>query len=218
MKNLTIIITLIVLGLAGFYFFSKKPANEAKTPLVKTQQPEASNTKTMKWNIPPQMEIDVNKKYVVEMETSSGKMTIELFAAENPVTVNNFVFLSRQGFYNDTKFHRIIKDFMIQGGDPSGDGTGGPGYRFEDEAITRDYERGIVAMANAGPNTNGSQFFIMHNAVPLPKNYVIFGKLIDGLETLDKISETPVRQSMMGEEMSDPVEDIIIKNVIISEK
>lgn len=199
------IIIAAVLGAAGFYFLTKTPA---------VRQPAE---KIMRWNEPPKMEIDVNKKYFAEMETSSGKMKIELFASETPVAVNNFVFLSRQGFYNGTKFHRIIKGFMIQGGDPSGDGTGGPGYRFDDETIARDYERGIVAMANAGPDTNGSQFFIMHQNYPLPKSYVIFGKVLEGLDVLDKIAETPVKVGQSGEP-SEPTQDMFIKSVTISEK
>src|SRR5262249_55323608 len=128
-----------------------------------------------------------------------------------------FVCLAREGFYDNVKFHRIIKDFMIQTGDPTGTGTGSPGYRFADEPISRDYERGIVAMANSGPNTNGSQFFIMHGNRPLPKNYVIFGKVIDGLDVVDKIANTPVRPSPQGEP-SVPTQDVRIVNVTIDEE
>ena len=124
-------------------------------------------------------------------------------------------------YYDGVKFHRIIKNFMAQTGDPKGDGTGGPGYRFEDEKVVKDYERGIVAMANAGPNTNGSQFFIMHgdrSKGGLPKNYTIFGKVADAasLETLDKIANTPVRLSPTGE-ASVPAKEIIITSVVITE-
>lgn len=212
------IIIAAVLGAAGFYFLTKTPAGVDDSALKSApSEPPAVRQpaeKIMRWNEPPKMEIDVNKKYFAEMETSSGKMKIELFASETPVAVNNFVFLSRQGFYNGTKFHRIIKGFMIQGGDPSGDGTGGPGYRFDDETITRDYERGIVAMANAGPDTNGSQFFIMHQNYPLPKSYVIFGKVLEGLDVLDKIAETPVKVGQSGEP-SEPTQDLFINSVII---
>jgi cyclophilin family peptidyl-prolyl cis-trans isomerase len=132
--------------------------------------------------------------------------------------VNNFVFLSRQGFYENVKFHRIIKDFMVQTGDPTGTGAGGPGYRFPDEPITRNYEKGIVAMANAGANTNGSQFFIVHGAnVQLPKNYVIFGKLTGGSDVLDKIATVPVSASPRGEQ-SVPTQDIRITKVQIQER
>lgn len=165
---------------------------------------------------PPEMKINPNKKYTATLNTNKGIVKIELFTKETPITVNNFVFLARDGFYNGTIFHRVIKGFMIQGGDPKGDGTGGPGYKFNDEKITRNYTRGIVAMANSGPNTNGSQFFIMHKDTDLPKNYVIFGKVIEGLETVDKITQVPVTGNGMGEN-SKPAEKIILEKVTIAE-
>src|SRR5690606_34630382 len=111
---------------------------------------------------PPEMTVDRAKQYTATIETTAGSMVAELFVADAPMTVNNFVFLAREGFYNDVIFHRVISGFMIQGGDPTGTGTGGPGYRFPDETVRRPYTRGTLAMANAGPNTNGSQFFVMH--------------------------------------------------------
>src|SRR2546430_5365758 len=114
------------------------------------------------WNRPPAMEIDPNAEYSADLETSEGTVRIRLLARETPQTVNNFVFLARQGFYDGVIFHRVIDGFMIQTGDPTGTGKGGPGYRFADERVTRRYTKGIVAMANAGPDTNGSQFFIVH--------------------------------------------------------
>src|SRR3989338_4846500 len=165
----TILIIIFVFGAA--YYFSNRNTNNTDT------ETEIMNPKNLSWVEPPMVQIDTNKNYEAVIKTSEGDMVFELFAGETPMTVNNFVFLSRQGFYDGVKFHRIIKDFMIQGGDPKGDGAGGPGYKFNDEPITRDYERGILAMANSGPNTNGSQFFIMHKNYPLPKNYVIFGKI-----------------------------------------
>jgi cyclophilin family peptidyl-prolyl cis-trans isomerase len=140
------------------------------------------------YNSPPPLTIDPQKTYTATMETSAGTMTLNLFASEVPKTVNNFVFLAREGFYEGVIFHRVIKGFMIQGGDPTGTGRGGPGYRFEDEPVTRSYNRGILAMANAGPNTNGSQFFIMHVDYPLPPNYTIFGQLSSGEDVLDAIA------------------------------
>ena len=139
----------------------------------------------------PNLILDPTMKYSATIETAQGTMTAELFPAEVPITVNNFVFLAREGFYEDGCFHRIISGFMIQGGCPKGDGTGGPGYRFQDEAVTRSYTKGTLAMANAGPNTNGSQFFIMHGDTGLPPNYTIFGKLTDGEDVLDKIASSP---------------------------
>jgi cyclophilin family peptidyl-prolyl cis-trans isomerase len=171
------------------------------------------------WNSPPAMSIDQSKSYAATLQTSKGDITVELLPGDAPQTVNNFVFLAREGFYDDVKFHRIIRGFMVQTGDPAGTGAGGPGYRFKDEPVTRDYTRGTVAMANAGPNTNGSQFFIMHGSQGLPKNYTIFGQVTDekSLETLDKIANVPVTGSRAGE-MSVPTEDVRITGVEIEEK
>ena len=170
-----------------------------------------------KYSTAPVMAIDSAKTYSAVVETTKGTMKFNLFAAETPVTVNNFVFLSRENFYNGTKFHRIIKDFMIQGGDPLGTGTGGPGYKFDDEPITRDYKRGVLVMANSGPNTNGSQFFIMTQETALSKDYVIFGELVEGTETLDAIANTPVTKSGTGEQ-SVPTEMVLIDTVSILEQ
>lgn len=139
----------------------------------------------------PEMTIDPAKTYRATIETTAGTMTAEFFPAEAPRTVNSFVFLARDGFYDGVIFHRVIRGFMIQGGDPTGTGRGGPGYRFEDEPVTRPYLRGTLAMANAGPDTNGSQFFIMHADYPLPPNYTIFGKLTGGEDVLDAIAMAP---------------------------
>ncbi|MFC1700168.1 peptidylprolyl isomerase [Patescibacteria group bacterium] len=186
-----------------------------------TRNPEEvlnTSQTTEKTNVPPPTErVDPTKSYTAVIKTTKGNMTIELYSLETQVAVTNFVYLSRLGFYNGTIFHRIVNNFMIQGGDPLGNGTGGPGYNFSDEEITKDYERGIVAMANSGPNTNGSQFFIVHKDQPdLPKNYVIFGKVIDGLDVLDAIAESEVTQSPGGE-TSLPIEPVIINSVEILE-
>ena len=139
----------------------------------------------------PDQAIDSAKRYAATIETSAGTMTADLFAAEAPATVNNFVFLANDGFYDGVIFHRVIPGFMIQGGDPTGTGRGGPGYRFADETVGRKYLRGTLAMANAGANTNGSQFFIMHADYALPPNYTIFGKLTGGEDILDAIATAP---------------------------
>ena len=166
---------------------------------------------------PPEMSIDPSKTYTASVETGKGAMVLELFAAEAPVTVNNFVFLAREGFYDGGSFHRVIKGFMIQGGCPKGDGTGGPGYRFNDEPVTKPYVKGTLAMANAGPNTNGSQFFIVHgDNVGLPPNYTIFGALSQGSEVLDTLAEVPVG-SGPGGERSRPAERLEIHSVGITE-
>ena len=159
----------------------------------------------------PAMQIDPSKKYTAIFHTSKGEIQIALFADKAPVTVNNFVFLAREGFYNNTTFHRVIKGFMVQGGDPTGSGRGGPGYRFNDEPVGRKYQRGIVAMANAGPNTNGSQFFIMHADYPLPPNYTIFGMLTKGFEVLDGIATARTGAQ------DRPVAPVAINSVTINE-
>jgi len=142
------------------------------------------------WNTPPAMTIDPKKKYKARMDTDKGTMVIELYADKTPKTVNNFVFLSREGFYDGITFHRVIKDFMAQGGDPTGRGTGGPGYKFADEfhpGLKHD-KPGRLSMANAGPNTNGSQFFITHVATPwLDNKHTIFGQVVEGMDVLMSI-------------------------------
>ena len=137
------------------------------------------------WPTPPEIKIDPNKKYHAVFDTSEGSFKVELFASITPKTVNNFVFLAKEGFYDDTFFHRVIDNFMVQGGDPTGTGRGGPGYKFEDEfhPELRHNKRGILSMANAGPNTNGSQFFITHGPTPhLDNRHSVFGQLVEGEE------------------------------------
>src|SRR5712692_10613785 len=145
------------------------------------------------YSAPPAMQIDPNKKYIAILHTSRGDITVDLFASQAPVTVNNFVFLARDGFYNGTTFHRVIGGFMAQGGDPTGTGTGGPGYRFNDEpgalALKHD-SAGILSMANAGPNTNGSQFFITFGPTPhLNGKHGVFGKVSSGINVVSSIAE-----------------------------
>lgn len=154
------------------------------------------------WATPPQMEIDPKKTYTATFHTEKGDIVVGLFADKTPKTVNNFVFLARQGFYDGTTFHRVIKDFMAQGGDPTGTGTGGPGYRFADEfhPALKHSKPGILSMANAGPGTNGSQFFITHIATPwLDNKHSVFGEVIQGMDVLLSISERdPMRASQPG--------------------
>jgi peptidylprolyl isomerase len=170
------------------------------------------------FSAPPPMQIDPSKTYSATINTTMGSMKADLFASDAPVTVNNFVFLAEQHYYDGSPFHRIIKGFMVQTGDPvNRNGTGGPGYRFNDEPVKRSYERGTLAMANAGPNTNGSQFFIVQGTnVNLPPNYTIFGKLTDGLETLDKIANVPVGPSPSGEP-SKPQTEVDITSITIQQ-
>jgi cyclophilin family peptidyl-prolyl cis-trans isomerase len=196
----------------------KPAASPSPSPSSAAQGVTVSSGNAKQFAAAPAMQIDPKKHYSATIDTSQGSMKADLFAEEAPITVNNFVFLARQGFYEGSPFHRIIKDFMVQTGDPvNRNGTGGPGYRFQDEPVKRPYERGTLAMANAGPNTNGSQFFIVHgNTVQLPPNYTIFGKLTDGLDTLDKIANTPVGASTSGER-SKPQSEVTINSVSIDE-
>ena len=144
------------------------------------------------WDDPPEMQIDPGKKYQITILTDRGELVLELYPEHAPKTVNNFVFLAREGFYDGVSFHRVIRDFVIQGGDPTGTGRGGPGYRFEDEVAGNPlrHERGVISMANAGPNTNGSQFFITHSPQPhLDGKHTVFGRVTQGLEVVDAIAQ-----------------------------
>lgn len=144
------------------------------------------------WKAPPEMQIDVAKNYAVSITTNRGTIELELYAQHAPQTVNNFVFLAKEGFYDGVSFHRVIPDFMVQSGDPTGSGRGGPGYRFADELVGNPlkHERCVISMANAGPNTNGSQFFITHVATPhLDGRHTVFGKVTSGEEIVDAIEQ-----------------------------
>ena len=164
----------------------------------------------------PEMNIDISKKYTAVIKTSMGDMSIEFFTEDAPMTVNNFINLSRDGYYDNVIFHRVISGFMIQGGDPSGTGHGEmgkyPGYKFEDELNNqRSYDKGILAMANAGPDTNGSQFFIMHVDYPLPYQYTIFGFVTEGLEVIDKIASVETGDG------DKPINDVVIETIEVKE-
>lgn len=163
---------------------------------------------------PPALTIDTAATYTAAIRTNRGDITARLLADESPATVNNFVFLAREGFYNGVVFHRVIQNFMIQGGDPTGTGAGGPGYKFADElgaARSHGYKMGTLAMANAGPNTNGSQFFIMHVDYGLPPQYSVFGKTIDGLDVVNDIATSATD----GQDR--PLEDVVISTIEITE-
>ncbi|MEC0269101.1 peptidylprolyl isomerase [Paenibacillus anseongense] len=199
------------------------PKSGATAPAASAAASPAATAAAKQWSKAPDMTIDTNKNYQAEVTTSKGSFTIDLYAKEAPKTVNNFVFLSKEGFYNNVTFHRIIKSFMIQTGDPQGTGMGGPGYKFADELkTTHKYEPGTVAMANSGPNTNGSQFFICSgddcaNLNQMP-NYTIFGKVTqEGMATIAKIADTPVEKG--GEATpSKPKEKVTINTITIKEK
>ena len=156
-----------------------------------------------------------NGMHYITLKTNMGEIQFSTYDVDAPNTVGNFVALANKGFYNNLTFHRVIKGFMIQGGDPNGDGTGGPGYQFADElnpeteSYKEGYKQGVVAMANAGPNTNGSQFFIMHADYPLPNNYTIFGKVTSGQEVVDKIANVPTGPN------DKPLNPVIIESITV---
>lgn len=173
---------------------------------------DGSAPTTQKFDSAPAMGIDTSKRYTATMDTSLGTIVIALDAVNAPLTVNNFVFLAAHHYYDGVIFHRIINGFMCQGGDPTGTGTGGPGYRFPDEPVKQRYQLGSVAMANAGPNTNGSQFFLIsgQSGVQLPPQYNHFGQIVKGMEVLDKM------QRVETDRRDRPHEDVVIKSVTIS--
>lgn len=181
--------------------------------------PQEAGTQTQeKSSEAPKQEAKKNGSHAITLETSKGSITFETYDADAPRAVANFTKLAGEGYYTNLIFHRVIKGFMIQGGDPKGDGTGGPGYSFEDElnpatdSYKAGYKKGVVAMANAGPNTNGSQFFIMLEDYPLPNNYTIFGKVTAGQEVVDEIGAV---KTNAGDK---PLEDVKIKKVTVTEK
>jgi peptidyl-prolyl cis-trans isomerase B (cyclophilin B) len=148
-----------------------------------------------RWNTPPEMQIDTDKTYLATLDTERGEIKLRLYPEHAPLTVNNFVFLAREGFYDGVTFHRVIHDFMIQGGDPTGTGRGGPGYTFQDELNDNPltHKTGVISMANAGPNTNGSQFFITHAPQPhLDGKHTVFGEVMEGQEVVNSIRQGDV--------------------------
>ena len=176
--------------------------------------PDGPGERRTTFDAPPPMGIDVEKTYTAEMVTSLGTMTIHLDPIRAPETVNNFVFLARWRYYDGIVFHRVIKGFMIQGGDPEGSGSGGPGYRFKAELPAPGrYELGSLAMANAGPNTNGSQFFVItgSSGVRLPPSYSLFGKAVSGFEVAQAIEQVATGPG------DRPLTDVVIESVTITE-
>lgn len=229
-KNIIIGLVVIVLIVTGYLYISKnnkKPSDEFMHYSTTTEQAENTGKfedgtlpqdTSMIAKIVPNTETtstNNNKTHMITIETNYGKIVIETYDSDAPKTVNNFVTLAQKGFYNGLTFHRVIKGFMIQGGDPIGNGTGGPGYSFEDElnpntaSYKAGYKRGVVAMANAGPNTNGSQFFIMHQDYPLPNNYTIFGHVVSGQEVVDKIANVQTGAN------DKPVTPVVMKAVSV---
>ena len=194
-KALVGIAAAIILGIIAYVFVTSSKSNNenrAKASSMLSNQvestKEASPSSMRKTYAAPPKALDKTqiegKK--IRVKTIKGDIVFELFS-DSPLAASNFIFLTNEKFYDGLTFHRREEGFVVQGGDPVGNGTGGPGYQFSDEPVTRDYKRGIVAMANAGPNTNGSQFFIMLADTPLPKSYSIFGNVISGSDLVDKI-------------------------------
>lgn len=201
MRWIIIILAIVVVVGGSYFFFYKKsvaPSNGFTEPVTQVNLKNNMNTITLKTNF--------------------GEIKFETYDADAPKTVKNFIDLANKGFYNGLTFHRVIKGFMIQGGDPDGNGTGGPGYQFEDElnpeteSYKAGYKKGVVAMANAGPNTNGSQFFVMHEDYPLPNNYTIFGKVVSGQEVVDKIANVAIDSN------DKPLEPVVIESVEVVSK
>jgi cyclophilin family peptidyl-prolyl cis-trans isomerase len=196
---------------AGVYFgaqFVKDKYFEKEEVVV-----ESTDIKR-KYDVAPEMVIDTAKSYVAKFETSQGDFAVDLYTKDAPKTVNNFVFLARNRFYDGLSFHRVINDFMIQGGDPNGDGTRDPGYKFDDEFNSHKLVRGTLAMANSGANTNGSQFFIVTKEATewLDGKHTAFGNVTSGLENVMKIQTVPVGEN------DKPTEAVIINKVTIEEK
>ena len=206
----------LILSMLLFIFCGEDASEEIPVEATIESTEEIKMTYDKTYSAPPAMNIDEKGNYSAVIETSLGSIEIELFTDIAPITVNNFVNLSNDGYYDNVIFHRVIKGFMIQGGDPSGTGHGEmgkyPGYEFQDELNNpMQYEKGIVAMANRGPNTNGSQFFIMHVDYPLPYDYTIFGKVSNGIDVVDAIA------NVQTGDMDKPVDDVVINSVDIKE-
>jgi cyclophilin family peptidyl-prolyl cis-trans isomerase len=223
----SLIIAIVILAGLQFYLNTKQDSsfNEygetatttpstvdvSTTPVAPAASPVSSTSANI--NNPTK-----NFMNTITIETNKGTIVFETYNIDAPNTVKNFITLAEKGFYDNLIFHRVIKDFMIQGGDPTGTGRGGPGYQFADElnpatdSYKAGYARGTVAMANSGPDTNGSQFFIMHKDVPLPHNYSIFGRVVSGMDIVDAIANSPVGAN------DKPVSDIVMKKVTVSTK
>lgn len=211
MKTNYLITMVVVAAVIIFAVLMFSGGNTSNNQMSQTKQSTASGNTPENTVPPPEMQLEPEKDYRVVMKTSRGDVIIDLYEDLSPVTVNNFVFLSGSDFYNGTIFHRVIKDFMIQGGDPTGTGQGSPGYTFEDEFNEKKLVKGSLAMANAGPNTNGSQFFIVTaEEVPwLDGKHTNFGEVVEGLDVVLEIESVEIGEA------DKPVEDVVIESIEI---
>ena len=203
MRNLLFsIVAVVVVLAAGLLYLNSRGGDETMVPVENTKNAEL-----------PQNDSNQNQPPMVTIETNYGVIKFEMYEDDAPKTVENFATLAKKGFYDGLIFHRVISGFMIQGGDPNGNGTGGPGYTFKDElnpetpSYKEGYKKGVVAMANAGPDTNGSQFFIMLENYPLPNAYTIFGKVVEGQEVVDAIGRVSTGAN------DRPLEPVVMKSV-----
>jgi len=228
-KNIIIsIFAIVVIGIAWFSLdhrsgYPKSPeqilAEQSLSKVATSTTASSTNTVVATTTSSINQSSDSSNKsmHTITIETNKGTIIFETYDNDAPKTVANFISLANKGFYNGLIFHRVIEGFMIQGGDPTGTGTGGPGYKFADElnpatdSYKAGYVRGVVAMANAGPNTNGSQFFIMQKDTPLPHSYSIFGKVISGMDVVDAIAATPVDGS------DKPTTDVVMTKVTVAD-
>jgi cyclophilin family peptidyl-prolyl cis-trans isomerase len=186
--------------------YSTDTSASVTTPVVKGE----TSTKPMTYTYQGVLPAEKIENKQVKIETNMGDITIAFYPDTAPIAVSNFISLAEKGYYDNVIFHRVIEGFMIQGGDPTGTGRGGPGYQFEDELNDdHEYMYGTVAMANAGPNTNGSQFFIMHKDYPLPHDYTIFGWVTDGMQVVDAIAKVPKDRN------DKPLQDVVMKKVTV---
>lgn len=218
MMQWTILAVVLLLGLTA----CGKSADKSESPSSSAAGAAEPTASPLQWSKAPELTIDKTKAYHAVIETNKGSFTVELFAKDAPETVNSFVFLAEQHYFDGVPFHRIIESFMIQTGDPTGTGSGGPGYTLPDELNNgHSYEPGIVAMANAGPNTGGSQFFICTGDDSLnlngPKyaNYTIFGKVTEGMDVVKALAATPVATNPLSGESSAPTEEVKINTVTV---
>jgi cyclophilin family peptidyl-prolyl cis-trans isomerase len=218
-KNVILSIVLVLgISLTGYFIFrDNAPKSPVAPDLASTSTASVIDSTLPTPEVASTTDINLNNKktYMITIDTNYGKIVFETYTTDAPDTVANFVTLAGKKYYDGLTFHRVIPGFMIQGGDPKGDGTGGPGYQFADElnpdteSYKAGYKKGVVAMANAGPNTNGSQFFIMTADYPLPNNYTIFGKVVSGQDIVDKIAN--VKTGLNDK----PVTPVIMKTVTV---